>query len=260
MNDAAFETTRGQVPAFLTSPIAWLVFAPSGIAWCLMILLARIDPGLSLCLAPRPNVSAQAIDASVLALANVSLAALAQAALLMALAMALPLAWKPALHVMSRSFRRDSASHVALLVFTLSAIWALLLVALSIMGIMLQAGLAALLPAPLVGCVACLAAAIHRNSAHAEIALRQCHRVHPMRAFAPGSYYDVIGYAAAAARACARVCWPAMLLSWFTRWPLLTMAAVTALAFRDRMLFRPTPRIPVTVFSLLAILELVSVR
>jgi hypothetical protein len=260
MSDAAIYSARRRVPAFLTSPIAWLVFAPSGIAWCLMILLARIDPGLSLCLAPRPSVSAQAIDASVLALANVSLAALAQAALLMALAMALPLAWKPALHVMSRSFRQYAASHTALLVFTVAAIWTLLLVALSVTGIMLQAGLAALLPAPLVGCVACLAAAIHRNSAHAEIALRQCHRVHPIRAFAPGSYRDVMGYGAASALACARVCWPAMLLPWFTRWPLLTMALVTVLAFRDRMLFRPSPSLPVTVLSMLAMIELVSVR
>ncbi len=244
--------------AILSNPLVWFIACPSAIAWDIMVFMARNDPASSLCLAPRPTASALMLDSMALALVNLSAASLAQSCVLMAAAMALPLAWRPADHVLTRSFSRYGAVHVAIFAAVIIGTWSGFLVFLSILGIVLQAGLASAFPLPLLGCAATLLVALHRRTDSAETAIRRCHRMHPIRAFAPGSVHDVMRFGAGSALACARACWPGMLLPWLTTQPLLAMILVTALSFRDRAIFRPDRREAIIALGVLAASELIS--
>jgi hypothetical protein len=242
--------------AALPGPATALVLAPALAAWVLLAATARLDPAASLCLAPRPDQAAEAAAAIRLALAGLTPARVAEGALAMSAAMALPLAWLPARALAARSFRRHRAGLAALFGLGFAVTWAALLVPLSAAATLAQAGSASVLGAPAAAAAMALAVAAHRASPMARRALSRCHRAEPVRAFAPAAQLDAGGYGARAACRCAGFCWPAMLLPFFSSRPLMAMALVTVLAFADRAAFRPSPRATIIALAALAALEL----
>jgi hypothetical protein len=242
--------------AQLSQPIALMVLLPASVAWTTMIAIARFEPMASICFAPRASVSSLAADAIWVVLSNIALGSLIFSAYTMAVAMALPLAWQPATYVLSRSFRGEGTGHVVVFLLAFSVIWTVVIIGLAGSALILRAELWTMLPAPVVACLMTVLVTWHRTSRFSVVALRRCHQSYPLRAFAPGSFVDAGKFGLHSALACARLCWPAMLLPWFSRWPVAVMAGVTLLAFYDRTTYRASFRVPLLVLSALAIAEL----
>jgi hypothetical protein len=237
---------------------ARLVFLPAIAAWALLAVTAAFDPGADICLGYRPQLSGRVSGAAQAAIVSLSFATLAGSVLMMTLAMALPLAWRPAAQVTARSFKQNAAGLAALFVLTFSALWVGLLFLMAPFAMVLRAGLLELLTGPQLAFACFLAAAAHRASGEAKVALARCHYAMPVRAFAPGCYADAALYGARSALACARVCWPGMFLPFVSSRPLLTMAIVTALAIADRAAFRAPTRKAVGALLILSLAELLT--
>ncbi len=244
--------------ASLPGAAACLVFIPAAAAWALLVVTAQLNPSADVCLAYRPQAYGRFAGAVEAAFGSLSLAALAMPVLVMTAAMALPLVWRPAAQVWARSFRRHAAYVTVLFVLAFSAAWVALLVLMMPLVLVLRAGLLELVTGPLLafGCI--LAAAAHRCSGEARQALARCHYVMPVRAFAPDCYADAAEFGARSALACARVCWPGMMLPFVTSRPLLTMAAVTLLAVADRAAFRAPTGKAVGALLILSLIELLA--
>jgi Predicted metal-binding integral membrane protein (DUF2182) len=235
---------------------AFLVLIPALAAWALLAVTAQINPGADICLGFRPLVSGRIASAMEAAFGSLSFAALAGSALVMTAAMALPLAWRPAAQVSARSFNHTAAALAALFVLAFSSVWAALLMLMMPLAMVLRAGLLELVSGPHLAFACILAAVAHRASGEAKTALARCHYMMPVRAFAPDCYADAAEFGARSALACARVCWPGMLLPFVTSRPLLTMATVTILAIADRTAFRAPTRLAVGALLILALAEL----
>jgi hypothetical protein len=232
------------------------VALPALAAWLLLAATAAVNPGADICLAYRPLASGRIASAVGAAIGSLSFAALASPALMMTLAMALPLAWRQTALVSARSFRRTAEGAAASFVLSFTAVWAALLMLMLPLGVAMRAGLMELAAGPQLAFACILAAAAHRASGESRAALARCHYAMPVRAFAPGCFVDAAYFGARSALACARVCWPGMLLPLFSSRPLLTMAMVTMLAAADRAAFRAPTRQAVGALTLLAFIEL----
>jgi hypothetical protein len=222
------------------APVAASIVIPSAFAWAVIIAVAFGSSPEDLCFA----LSASALDGGMLdvwmALRTESVA---RTAILMAAAMTLPLAWRPALCVYSRSFRDDAWLLSATLAAVFAAAWASFLLPISVAGALANAAVSSLVWPGAAGIAAAAAAALWRLTNWADAALRSCHRTEPIRAFAPGCYLDSVGYGWRSALACCRACAPAMLVPFFCSNPPLAMAGVSAIAFSDRFTFRPSARL-----------------
>jgi fumarate reductase subunit D len=237
---------------------ARLVALPALAAWTLLAVTAAFEPGADICLGYRPLASGRFAAAMQAAFGSLSLAALASPVLLMMLAMALPLAWRPAAQVSARSFRRNAEAAALLFTLTFAAVWAALLLPMTALAVTLRAGLMEFATGPQLAFACFLLAAGHRASGEARMALARCHYAMPVRAFAPGCHVDAALYGARSALFCARVCWPGMLLPFVSSRPLLTMAIVTALAIADRAAFRAPTRKTAGALVVLAFAELLA--
>lgn len=244
--------------ARIPGAVVWFVVFPALAAWALLAVTARINPGADICLAFRPLVSGRVAGAMEAAFASLSFAALAGPALVMTLAMALPLAWRPAAQVSARSFNHTAGALAALFALAFSTVWATLLVLMLPLAMVLRAGLLELVSGPLLAAACILAAAAHRASGEARQALARCHYMMPVRAFSPGCYADAAEFGARAALSCARVCWPGMMLPLVTSRPLLTMATITILAVADRAAFRAPTQKAVGALLILSLTELLA--
>lgn len=237
---------------------ARLVFLPALAAWSLLAVTAVLDPAADICLAYRPGLTGRVSGAMSAAIASLSAGMLAGPVMLMTLAMALPLAFRPAAQVYARSFRRDAQAAAFLFTLTFAAFWAALLLPMAAFAVVARAGLAELVTGPQLAFGCFLFAAAHRVSGEARTALARCHYAMPVRAFAPGCYADAALYGARSALACARVCWPGMLLPFVSSRPLLTMAIVTILAIADRAAFRAPARRAAGALAAMALAELLA--
>jgi fumarate reductase subunit D len=187
-----------------------------------------------------------------------SFGTLAAPVLLMTLAMALPLAFRPAAQVSARSFRQNAEAAAFLFTLTFAAVWAALLLPMAVLALPLRAGLMALVTGPQLAFACFVLAAGHRVSGEAKSALARCHFAMPLRAFAPGCHVDAALYGARSALSCARVCWPGMLLPFASSRPLATMAVVTVLAIADRAAFRAPAKKSAGALVVLSLAELLA--
>jgi hypothetical protein len=218
------------------APVAGTVFVPAAFAWVVLGVAALQSTQIDLCISI--GKSAQSGGASEI-LAVLTLQRLLSTAVLMAAAMALPLVWRPALSVYSRSFRQEASLAGAVLTAVFAGAWIAFLVPISIAGVYAHALSSGLAPPGFVPVIFALGIAAWRLSPRAEAVLRLCHRTEPVRAFAPGIYLDAVAYGWRSALACGRACAPGMMLPFLCNQPLLAMAGVTAIAISDRFAFRP---------------------
>lgn len=242
--------------ASFPGPAAWLVVFPALAAWALLAAAAAVNPAADICLAYRPLYSGRVGGAMQAAFGSLAIDNLSRTVLMMTLAMALPLAWRPAAQVCARSFKRNAEAVAGLFTLTFLATWAAVLLPLAVLAVVLRAGLMELATGPQLAIACFFAAAAHRASGEAKTALARCHYAMPVRAFAPGCYADAALHGARSALSCARVCWPGMLLPFFSGRPLLAMAIITILAIADRAAFRPSGRKTAGALLLLSLTEL----
>jgi hypothetical protein len=211
-------------------PVAAPIFIPSAFAWAVIIAVAFGSSPQDLCFA----LSASALDGGMLDVwMGLTTESLARTAILMSAAMTLPLAWRPALCVYSRSFRDDAWLLSAALAAVFTAAWALFLLPISVAGALANAAASSPAWPGAAGIAVAAAAALWRLTNWAQAALRSCHRTEPIRAFAPGCYLDCVGYGWRSALACCRACAPAMLVPFLCTNPPLAMAGISAIAFSD---------------------------
>jgi hypothetical protein len=212
--------------------LAWLTMAPS-------FLGGAGDAALILCMAPRATVVDRSIDSMAIVLNGISPRTLVEASILMLAAMVLPLSIPHAAWLAKRVFPGWRLPLVLVFALAVSAVWLPMLIAITWFGMVVPAGLAAIIPAPIVGLLVAATAALHRMSGEARAALAQCHRQAPFRPFWPACVRDAASLGVVAGLRCMRFCAPCMLLPWFASFPGIAMVGVTGLAVIDRFNFRP---------------------
>ncbi len=236
--------------AWQYAPVASAVFLPAAFAWAVFGAAALQSAPIDLCISIGKSAQSGASDI----LADMTVQRLVSTSMLMAAAMALPFAWRPALSVYSRSFRQEAWLSSAVLAAVFAGAWVLFLVPISIAGVFARAWASDFAPSGSAPVAFALGIAVWRLSAHAQAALRACHRTEPMRAFAPGCYIDAAAYGWRSALVCCRACAPGMLLPFLGNQPLLAMAGVTVIAMSDRFAFRPDPRRAATAYVAVGLL------
>lgn len=258
MRSQSFQSGLPRTSAATPTDLVLLIMVPTVLSWVVMVVLPQTGLATSLCLAPRVGLSEQAFASVSIAVRLLDLRELLASAALMSFAMTLPLTWNAACHIRSRSFADQRTQQVLLFLVVALSVGLAFNLLVATLSTVVRVGLWAVLPSHVVAAGLTLLVAFYRSTSVAENLLRRCHRTMPLRAFAPGAWIDAGHFGFQTAISCVRLCWPAMILPWFSNWPVICMLCVTGLALRDRLTFRPTARVAVGAFSCLAVLELLG--
>lgn len=238
--------------------LAVVVMAPAAIAMGFIVVLSQSIPRFSLCLVPRKIMSDSILDATALTAATLDVTSVFFSSLIMIVAMNLPLVLNAAGHVYSRSFVEDRLRHITIFCLNYTALTTMVAFLIAWLSLIMRAGLWIALPGNLIAALFALTAAAIRITSFADRALKRCHAMMPLRAFAPGSLFDAAHFGVISGLRCVKFCWPTMILPWFSRTPLLCMAVATIAGLYDRMNFRPSPRVTVGGYLIIGIVEILS--
>jgi hypothetical protein len=219
------------------APYLLFICMPAVTAWIVLACAGNHQSLPALCLAPRPVGPNYIFEFLYQAIS--SAADLLTSTALMTCAMALPLALLPAMRVTATSLEDARVLQCVIFLAAYGTTWFVLMATLTMAVVILQGFSSPGSPIVPWGAISLLLVAAHRLTPEARRALIRCHRVHPVRVFAPLAQLDVSKLGVITAVRCARLCWPFMLLPWIVSRPLFIMFFSTALSIAERHSFHP---------------------